>query len=188
MEREEWREVLDYEGLYLISNKGRVKNLRHGLHWSTKEYISMFPDCDGYLRVHLRRDNKTKMYGVHLLVAQAFNGRRPIGMVVNHKDGNKLNNDPSNLEYVTNAENIKHAARLGLMPRGDRHSSVTKPEKVPRGSKHGMSKINEEIVRRIKAELTSGRRTQKEIANIYGCCVGTVNHISTGRQWKHVTL
>jgi hypothetical protein len=65
---------------------------------------------NGYLSVKM--NNKT--YSIHSLVAKFILGERPSGLCVNHIDGNKLNNAPSNLEYVTIAENTKHSMRMGL--------------------------------------------------------------------------
>lgn len=63
---------------------------------------------------------------VHSIVASVFLGERPKDKVVNHKDGNKVNNVPENLEYITNTENIHHAIAMGL------HVSCY-PERMPRG-------------------------------------------------------
>jgi hypothetical protein len=64
---------------------------------------------DGYLRIKMG-----KYYLIHHLVANAFIGERPKGLCVNHKDANKLNNRPDNLEYVTIAENIHHSVKHGM--------------------------------------------------------------------------
>lgn len=76
----------------------------------------------GYLRVVCGG----KLRSVHALVAEAFIGPRPSGLEVNHKDGDKRNNRPENLEYVTRSENMRHCFRIGLgnPPRGDNHFSV----------------------------------------------------------------
>jgi len=55
-----------------------------------------------------------KTVGIHRLVAKCYLGEQPSGICVNHKDGVKANNHPSNLEYVTIAENVRHAVRMGL--------------------------------------------------------------------------
>ncbi len=67
--------------------------------------------CKGYVTARLHG----KTYTVHSLVAMSYIGHRPKGLVINHKDANKKNNRPENLEYITQAENIKHAQNLGLM-------------------------------------------------------------------------
>jgi hypothetical protein len=72
--------------------------------------LSQNKSPDGYLRVKLNNKNVS----IHSLVAKFILGERPKDYVINHKDGNKLNNKVSNLEYVTIAENIKHSVENGM--------------------------------------------------------------------------
>jgi hypothetical protein len=81
--------------------------------------LSQWFTKDGYLRTKLNSKTRT----IHSIVAEVHYGPRPEGLVINHKDGNKLNNHPSNLEYCTLKENIAHAIRSGL------HITCT-PEKL----------------------------------------------------------
>ena len=74
--------------------------------------LSQYVHNSGYLAVKM--NNKRVM--IHHIITNHFLGERPKHLVVNHKDGNKLNNDPSNLEYCTQADNIRHANALGLNP------------------------------------------------------------------------
>tara|TARA_R110000868_G_scaffold127131_2_gene334584 strand:+ start:245 stop:718 length:474 start_codon:yes stop_codon:yes gene_type:complete len=97
-----------YEILINIEN-GEVKIISNSKHAKGRE-LSLFKTREGYLRVKL--NNKSVM--IHSLVAQFILGDRPKDYVVNHIDGDKLNNRPSNLEYVTIAENIKHSVEHGL--------------------------------------------------------------------------
>lgn len=72
--------------------------------------LAQFLNPSGYLRAKMNN----KGVQIHQIVALFYLGKKPEGMCVNHKDGNKLNNRPSNLEYVTIAENIKHSIRHGM--------------------------------------------------------------------------
>jgi hypothetical protein len=118
-ENEEWRPVAGYEGLYFVSNFGRVKSrYRFGYNFVLKEsndhLRKQVLHDNGYLYVNLCRKSKKKLVQVHRLVAAAFLGLTD-GMVVNHIDGCKTNNHVTNLEVVTRSENTRHAIRTGLM-------------------------------------------------------------------------
>lgn len=71
-------------------------------------------DRYGYARLNCH-PNKT--VHVHKAMAELYIGERPDGMTVNHRDGNKLNNAASNLEYLSAAENVRHAFKSGLVPK-----------------------------------------------------------------------
>lgn len=105
---EEWRDVVGYEGLFQVSNLGRVKSLPKlkktpTTTYLTKEIIKAPQLCKGYLRVNLMG----KGCFVHILVAEAFIGKRN-GMTVNHIDECKTNNHLSNLEYMSLSDNIRY--------------------------------------------------------------------------------
>jgi hypothetical protein len=116
-----WKDVPDVPW-YQVSNDGRVKSLPRTvvkprpnrqpfvMHVKGGELVT--PINKGYKVVKL--GTYTKSVGVHQLMMRAFVGH-PNGLVVNHKDGNKLNNTLENLEYVTNSENVLHAHKNGLM-------------------------------------------------------------------------
>ena len=126
MKKEVFRDVLGYEGLYQVSNYGRVKSLerknifycglkKEHLERPTKEKILNYNKSNrGYLQVCLTKDGKSKTYTVHRLVAKAFLPNLKNKRQVNHIDGNKENNSIDNLEWVTSSENNKHAFITGL--------------------------------------------------------------------------
>lgn len=117
---EEWRDVSQYEGFYQVSNLGRVKSLSREVKnnngsFSTKETIlNPSKTSKGYLRVNLSKRSSRKIFLVHVLVAKAFIPLLDDKLQVNHKDGDKTNNVVSNLEWVTNSENIQHSYDTGL--------------------------------------------------------------------------
>lgn len=108
MEREIWRDIKGYEGLYQISNLGRIRK-----YIILKQFLSH----RGYLTTQLSKKNKSKTFLVHRLVAKTFIPKINDKNQVNHKDGNKTNNKVENLEWCTNKENNTHAWKNGLMKR-----------------------------------------------------------------------
>jgi hypothetical protein len=121
---EEWRDIKGYEGLYQISNLGRVKSL---ICWCGNKNIKAYrqrekilktkPKKNGYLVVTLRYQNVIKYKSIHRLVAKAFLPNPNNYPVVNHIDGNKTNNNINNLEWCSYSHNTKEAIRIGLMPK-----------------------------------------------------------------------
>lgn len=117
--REIWKDIKGYEGLYQVSNLGRIKSL-YGWNAGSKKYCSrtlmMKPkvSCVGYYNITLHKNKKQKTYNVHRLVAETFIINPDKKETVNHKDGNKLNNCVENLEWATRSENQIHAYNTGL--------------------------------------------------------------------------
>lgn len=117
MQKEIWRDVPTWEGYYQVSSRGRVKSISrvvvnvNGLHIVLRGRLMRSNKTSGYLRLILSRRGKTKAYNIHTLVAMAFLGHVPCGrgIVVDHIDGDKSNNNLSNLEVVTNRENTSRA-------------------------------------------------------------------------------
>lgn len=113
---EEWIDVFDYEGLYQISNLGRVKSLPklNGNRMGKELILKQKTDRYGYKTVCLSKENKHKYPTVHRLVAIAFI-KNPNGLPqVNHIDCDKENNNVENLEWVSIKENVQHAWDNGL--------------------------------------------------------------------------
>lgn len=122
-----WKDVVGYEGLYQVSNLGRVRSLDRTVaaptRWGTianRKYIGKvlsqsFDGARHYLIVVLRKDGKSITEQVHRLVAKAFLPCDDYSMDVNHKDGCRSNNNSDNLEWCTRSYNLKHALDIGLM-------------------------------------------------------------------------
>ncbi len=100
------RDVLGYEGYYKIDEQGNVLSIRTGK--------TLKPSEGRYKTITFSVNGEKKTYRVHRLVYESYKGEIPEGKVINHKDGNTYNNSLSNLECVTQKENIDHAYETGL--------------------------------------------------------------------------
>lgn len=103
-----WRDIPNTNGQYKVSNTGKVMTVRTG------RILTPVIDARGYERVCLFKSERDRRYKVHRLVALAFVPNPDGKKQVNHIDGNKRNNCVSNLEWVTNEENMHHSRANGL--------------------------------------------------------------------------
>lgn len=126
----------------------------------------------GYLRVTLTIDGRRMGKLVHCVVAEAFIGPRPPGHEVNHKDGDKLNNAVSNLEYVTPSVNVRHSI------------DVLHTDRAP-GEKNANAKLTDDLVRAIRLQRECGS-TFAEIAAHHHIHLTTAHRVATRRTWRHV--
>lgn len=102
---DEWIQVPSYPK-YHVTKEGNIRSWRKpSVGWLAKT---------GYYQVYVPGGKTNKKELVHRMVAEAFLGPCPKGITVNHKDGNRANNIVTNLEYVTQGQNIKHAYDIGL--------------------------------------------------------------------------
>ena len=154
------------ENAYKISNYGRIySNL-------TNTFLNPFLRNSGYLAVALQTNNGSVKKYVHRLVLQQFCPiDNPGTMQVNHKNGNKIINTIWNLEWMTAKENSQHAVDNGLH--------------LTKGENCNFAKITNAQAEQIAILLLEGK-TSKEIANIIGCGISTVETIREGRNWKDI--
>ena len=108
---EEWRDIEEYEGLYQISNLGRVRSLNCRGHKGCIGILTPRLDGKGYEMVALYKEGKARNTKVHRLVAQAFIPNPNNYQQVNHKDENKTNNNVKYLEWCTNVYNHNYGTR-----------------------------------------------------------------------------
>lgn len=111
---EVWKTIDGTNGMYEVSNTGKVRSLNYLGHGKTQE-LALAADHKGYMRVRIFEETgRRKTAKVHRIVAQAFVPNPENKPEVNHKDGNKKNNNAENLEWVTPSENTAHAYKNGM--------------------------------------------------------------------------
>ena len=113
MENLIWKPVVGYEGLYEVSNTGLIKSL-NCYNLKTPHLLSLCFNANGYLKVGLSKNNKTKQMLVHRIVAEAFIPNPDNLEMVNHRDEDKTNNNVNNLEWCTRSYNQLYS--IGLHP------------------------------------------------------------------------
>ncbi len=115
--REEWRDIAGYEGEYQVSSFGRVRTFHRSKRGRLKIQATHYK---GHKKVWLCHQGKSTRYFVHRLVAIAFIPQTDEDrIIVNHKDGDKVNNHVENLEWVTMTENTQHYFRELRIPLED---------------------------------------------------------------------
>lgn len=170
LKNEVWKDIPEYEGLYQVSNYGRVKTL-HG-----KYPRLLIPDVmkNGYLRSALSKNSITKRFLNHRLVLITFLPDFDKNLQCNHKNGIKTDNRLENLEPCTNQENAIHAVKNGLRV-------------AAKGEKQGLSKLTEENVKLIKLAL-SRNENKTALAKKFKVGRTSIRKIASGETWKHIEV
>lgn len=179
--KEIWKDIKGYEELYQVSNFGRIKRISY-LHGKSKKYIKKEKikkaviTIQGYLQVGLS-NNGLKHIKVHRLVAETFIPNPNNLPQINHKDGNKQNNNVDNLEWCTCSENIIHAFKNNLK-KGKRDEENILSKKVIQYNLNG---------EKIK-EWDSTMQIQRELGinnvSISQCCLNKIKK-SHNFIWKY---
>lgn len=166
---EVWMPVKGFEPRFKISNHGRLLSI--GGKFGGEFILPLAIDQTGYRCATMRMKPLKRRVRVHTLVAEHFIGPKPDGqrMTVNHKDGNKLNNHVSNLEWIESVDNVRHAVLIGLMDF--------------KGEKHPQAKLTEKDVLSMRKMYAGGGMTQKEIGAIFGVCRRQVGDVINGKNW-----
>ena len=128
MPKRVWKDIEGYEGLYQVSNDGKVRSLNYR-QTGQKKKMKLLKNSRGYMRVDLCKNGKVKTFKVHRLVAQTFIPNPQNKPQVNHIDENKANNCMWNLEWTTAKENINHGTaieRATEKRRGKKRTEETK--------------------------------------------------------------
>lgn len=177
--KEVWKDVAGYEGLYQVSNLGRIKSLnRMSIHHHPKNRavfknhwkgVILKPRLtNGYCYVGLWKNNKMTNFRVHRIVAITFIPNPQKLPCVNHIDGNKENNSVLNLEWCTYKENIEHAYSVGLYK-----------NKIP-----VESVLNGVVVKKYASAKDAEKEDGFQSQNIAKCCRG-LRKTHGGYSWRY---
>jgi len=182
--QEVWKPVVGYEGLYEVSDAGRVRSLGRPYKMRNSHKPEVVMDCrkparilkpgvksNGYCQVMLYAlDRSTWQPLVHRLVLEAFVGPCPDGMECNHINKQPYDNRLCNLEWITHAENM---------------DSTRRDVSGYQGEKHHRAKLTEDGVRRLRAAKAAGNPISP-IARELGISKVAACNAANGKTWRHV--
>lgn len=180
--KEIWKDIPEYEGLYQVSNLGRVKSLgryvkrRGALMWKNGTVLHAGKDNKGYMTVVLYSDGCKKTVKVHRLVALVFVKNIDKKQQINHINGNKADNRVENLEWCSQSENMQHAWQTGLQGRTHKKNDL-------KSIKIGQYSLDEQLVNVFPSMMEAERQTGINSSSISrsvrkGCKAG-------GYIWKY---
>ena len=159
--REEWRNIEDYEGLYQVSNLGRVKSLKRP--WVLKDVVLIQHLCrKGYCKVTLTKAKKRSTFSVHRLVALTFIPNPENLATVDHEDKCKVNNTVTNLRWMTQYDNWER-------------SNCDNPT----------HKLNQCKANEIRELYQTGEFTGQQLSSQFDISVSQIYGILNNRYWKN---
>ena len=165
---ENWQPVKGYDGMYEVSDLGRVKSLKYG----NEKILKPLKNTHGYLHVSLCKDGQRKTIAVHRLVAEAFIQNPNNLETINHKDEVKTNNAASNLEWMSQRDNINYGTR-------NKRMAETRSKSVLM-----FDKSTGELLATFPSLMEAGRATGINQGNICSCCNGKYKS-SGGYIWRY---
>lgn len=182
MKKEIWKCIKDYEGLYMVSNCGRVKSFDRwvkGRNGSVRlikgRILKPVTNTFGYLQVGLFKNGKVKAFTVHRLVAEAFLPNPHNYPCVNHKDENKQNNNVSNLEWCTAQYNNTYGTRIERVAEKTTNGKCSKPVL--------QYTLDGQFVREWESTAECGRNGYHQ-GHVADCCQGK-QKTHKGYIWKY---
>ncbi len=181
-----WKGVIyqgiDYSWRFEVSNKGRIRN-------AINKHIYIPHICGiGYYQICTSINNIRKNIKIHKAIAESFLDNPNNLRDVNHKDGNKLNNNLENLEWVSHRDNSLHAIKNGLLDirKGHYNSDGTYKYK---GEDNSCSKLTEDAVKYIRKHYKTYNgcsSNKRELAKMFGVDPMTIYYAYKGITWKHL--
>ena len=187
MENEIWKDVKGYEGLYQVSNLGRIKSSKRKVHagrnrtrWQYERIMSNYrTNGNGYKIVGLNKEGKSKNKYIHRLVAETFLENPNNYKYINHKDENKANNCVSNLEFCTAQYNCTYNnlhKRNGLKNRNNKYSKK-------------IYQLDDEnnIINKFPSISEASRQLNVSYQAISDCLRGIQKH-SAGYKWEYANI
>lgn len=171
---ERWRDVPGYEGLFQVSDRGRVKSLPRlrrtkgdGVCPVKEKFLTPYLNGD-YWKVYLKKEGKGWLVGLHRLVLLAFRGPPKRGQQGRHLDGDASNNFLFNLEWGTAKENGQDKIRHGTNPSGERNIKA---------------KLTWRKVRQIRKMYQTTDISQQELADMFGVHQTAISNIVRNKGW-----
>lgn len=172
-----WKDIKGYEGLYKVSNYGRVKSLNYNKTKKEKE-LKLYKNKKGYFSVNLYLNKKIHSKLVHRLVAETFIPNPKNKPQVNHIDGDKTNDKVDNLEWVTNKENVIHSWKTGLSKK--KYGKQTNCKKVNQYTLTG------DFIKTWDSIKDASKDLKIDSSHISKCCKQRKYHKTTGGYiWRY---
>ena len=168
-----WKPIKGFEGFYEISNFGKVKRICTKIGKPCNKLLGESPDKSGYIHYSICKNGKVVTKTAASLVMENFVAPRPKNVQVNHKNGNKRDNRPENLEYISRTENIRHAR------------DVLKVKHGHPGEDHIFAKLNDKKVREIR-NTKNYFGLNSFFAKKFGISNSLVSLIKLNKSWTHI--
>jgi len=186
MVNEVWKDIKGYEGLYQVSNYGKVKSLKRKVYsgknrfrWHYERIMSNKKNNgNGYIVVSLNKNGRSQNKYVHRLVAEAFIENPNNLKYINHKDETKSNNNVKNLEWCTAEYNCKY---------NDRHKKIGLKMINNKGNSKPIYQLNDnnEVINQYPSISEASRQLKVSYQAISDCLKGKQQH-SAGYRWKYL--
>jgi hypothetical protein len=170
-QNEIWKQIPNYEGLYDVSNLGRVRSYQN-FGFALKDNPKMMKQTKnkyGYVGLTLCKKGKREQVEVHRIVARAFLPHSGCGMQIDHINGVKTDNRVENLEWVTPKENTLRSVANGLKPTGERHWK---------------SKLTQKQVKEIRTLYKTGKYSHRKLGAMFGVTHVNIGQIVRNETWK----